>query len=310
MRIEELERRYQILAGDFRAGKIDEVTFALALDKLQFQDEWGRYWMIGSQTGAWYCYDGQDWRQANPHETALPTPELTQVYEIRPSMRRKSTFGLGAVLVLILALLTLPLLILPVAGAPPMAGLALAPSPRPPIGGTDDGSGGGGGSGSGKGSDHGSSGPQGAIFGTVTDLSLKQPGAGIEVSVNGAIVRTDTNGGYSITGLPAGTYTVAPQLQGQGKPAQAPVFVNLDGQSRAIIDLAYYSQGQPLPTDTPQAVVSNVPLPTPPPAATPPALPTAGAPDPPNHPSFIIAGLGLVLMTAGSILLKTHVKNK
>src|SRR5262245_30851176 len=61
MRIEELERRYQILAGDLRTGKISEVTFTLALDNLHFQDEWGRYWMIGSQTGAWYCYDGQNW---------------------------------------------------------------------------------------------------------------------------------------------------------------------------------------------------------------------------------------------------------
>jgi TolB protein len=66
--IEELERRYQILSGDFQAGKIDEATFTSSVDQLQFQDEWGRYWMIGAQTGAWHYYDGQAWHQADPRE--------------------------------------------------------------------------------------------------------------------------------------------------------------------------------------------------------------------------------------------------
>lgn len=66
--IEELERRYQVLFSDFQANKIDEATFTSSVDQLQFQDEWGRYWMIGAQTGAWHYYDGQSWHQADPRE--------------------------------------------------------------------------------------------------------------------------------------------------------------------------------------------------------------------------------------------------
>ncbi len=66
--IEALEKRYQALHRDFQAGKIDEATFGAEVDSLQFQDEWGRYWMIGAQSGAWHYYDGQAWHQADPHD--------------------------------------------------------------------------------------------------------------------------------------------------------------------------------------------------------------------------------------------------
>jgi 4-amino-4-deoxy-L-arabinose transferase-like glycosyltransferase len=64
--IEVLEGHYQILLGDYQAGNIDEATFNTEVYKLQFQDEWGRYWIIGPQTGAWYYYDGYTWNRANP----------------------------------------------------------------------------------------------------------------------------------------------------------------------------------------------------------------------------------------------------
>src|SRR5262245_60004197 len=61
-----LEQHYQFLLGEYQAGKIDEATFIAEADRLQFRDEWGRYWMLGAQTGVWHYYDGQTWRQANP----------------------------------------------------------------------------------------------------------------------------------------------------------------------------------------------------------------------------------------------------
>lgn len=66
--IAELERRYQALLGDYRSGVIDESTFSAEVDSLQFQDDLGRYWMIGAQTGAWHYFDGQTWRQADPQD--------------------------------------------------------------------------------------------------------------------------------------------------------------------------------------------------------------------------------------------------
>lgn len=66
--IEALEQRYQILYGDYQAGKIDEAMFIAEVDKLQFQDQRGRFWMIGAQSGAWHYYDGQNWQQADPRD--------------------------------------------------------------------------------------------------------------------------------------------------------------------------------------------------------------------------------------------------
>ncbi|MBE7551471.1 MAG: PD40 domain-containing protein [Anaerolineales bacterium] len=66
--IAELEDRYQRLYGDFQAGKIDEAVFIAEVDKLQFQDSRGRYWMMGAQSGAWHYYDGQTWHQADPRD--------------------------------------------------------------------------------------------------------------------------------------------------------------------------------------------------------------------------------------------------
>jgi TolB protein len=66
--IEELEYRYRILFDDFQAGKINERMFIVEVDKLQFKDDWSRYWMLGAQTGAWHYYDGQTWHQADPRD--------------------------------------------------------------------------------------------------------------------------------------------------------------------------------------------------------------------------------------------------
>src|SRR5688572_29491216 len=74
----ELEQRYQALFGDYQAGRIDEATFIAEVDQLQFRDEWGRYWMLGAQSGAWHYYDGQSWRQADPSE-ADKLPFLDEV---------------------------------------------------------------------------------------------------------------------------------------------------------------------------------------------------------------------------------------
>ncbi len=79
--IEELEHRYQTLFSDFQAGKIDEATFIAEVDGLQIQDDWGRYWMIGAQTGSWHYYDGQAWHQADPRDAdKLPFVDEQGIY--------------------------------------------------------------------------------------------------------------------------------------------------------------------------------------------------------------------------------------
>jgi hypothetical protein len=310
--LETLEQQYQILRRDFQAGKLDEATFAAAVDRLGFQDEQGRCWLIGLQTGAWYYYDGQNWHVGNPRTLPplvdqgyygeyeesggdyfdIPTVQHSQALPIPLKFIAVVLMAFGV----LLALLIWPVGHIPSAGAP-----ALAPSPRPPIN-QPSGGGGSGGNGSSGGSsdrndDGGSSnsGAHSAIFGKVTDLSTGQPGVGVEVSVNGSIVRTDGDGSYSITGLQAGEYIVQPQLQGQGTTAEEAVLVSVDGQNSVTVDLAYYSDSKPIPTDTPSASVASL-------AEPPPSLPDSGGAI--AHRPLTIIGLGLLLAFVGGILFR------
>jgi hypothetical protein len=311
--IASLEARYQALLRDLQIGRIDQAAFISAADDLYFQDGAGRCWAIGLQSGEWYYHDGQAWWPADPRQAKpLPgasdqrqpgagyQPEAEAEHSPDPADERptlpgrpsgaashrmasllaipaKSLLMAGAIFIAILALLALPAV-----GAPPASGPAIAPSPRPPLGGQGSGGGGGGGDGDGT---------TGAIVGTVTDLSTGGPGQAIQVAVSGyPPVRTDSQGRYSITGLPAAEYSVSMQLDGQATPARGPVFVLVDGWSSTTVDLAYYSQGQPLPAETPQPEV----------AAPPPDLPQSGAPA--GRRPLAVAGLGLVLSLAGGML--------
>lgn len=161
-----------------------------------------------------------------------------------------------------------------VMAADPPAGPVAQPSPRPPVSSTPT---------SGGDSRGGApEGPGGAITGRVFDLSTNAPGAGIEVSVNEAIVRTDREGRYSITGLPSGEYMVLLRLPAEWRPAQGPVSVSLDGRHGVTVDLAYYSQPPPAATPTLTALL-----------VAPATLPEAGGAA--NAWLPVIAGLLLVL---------------
>ncbi len=303
-----LEQRYRALLADYRAGRTDRATFVAAADDLHFRDTHGRCWAIGLETGEWYCHDGQTWQPGDPmagEHPADPDREPPAWPGTSPASQRmlglvatpaKSLLAAGVIFMLVMAVLALP-----AGGAPPDSGPAAQPSPRPPISGASAGGGGGDG-------DKGGSGvAQGAILGTVTDLSGGSPAAGVLVSVSGyPPVSTDKDGRYSVSNLPAGQYTVELALSGQGQASQGPVFVSLDGQNRVTVDMTYSSRPQQLPTDTPQAAAVSAPPPASaqPPlgtvAALPREMPSSGAPAGPEP--LIIAGLGLVLVLVGGAL--------
>ena len=142
---------------------------------------------------------------------------------------------------------------------------------------------------------------QSVISGTVTDMSTGRPQAGIAVSVSGfPPVHTDGQGRYAVAGLPAGQYSLSLKLGDQEVSAQGPVFVNVDGQNSVTVDLAYYGQPQPLPTDTPLPAVT--------PAATPlPRLPVSGTPF--GYGPLVVLGLGLLLILVGGLLRATDLSH-
>lgn len=62
----ELETAFNSLMRKFREAKISQKEFIDSLKELRLKDDEGRFWMIGAQSGKWYCYEGNDWVQAKP----------------------------------------------------------------------------------------------------------------------------------------------------------------------------------------------------------------------------------------------------
>ncbi len=328
MEIKAREQQFQTLRQAFAAGQIDQAAFNAAVDQLGFQDGWGRYWAIGVQSGAWYYFDGQQWRQADPGQAErLPfldvrgrcwqrsqedeawyyfQPETGQWVKSNqqdtlvsfplpePAARQQLSRAkpIGLIMGMVGAFILTWLILLPMSNASPGIGPLPEPSPRPPLD-ENGGSSGSGGSEADRDSSRDSASPSSAIFGQVVDVSSGQPAAGLEVEVSGQIVRTDADGSYSITGLHAGEYVVSPRLAGEATSLQGPVYVNVDGIHNVQVDLSYASEPFSLP-----AIQATPAILLQPSAATaPPGLPASGA-DLSGVPKLII-GLGLLLTLIG-----------
>jgi hypothetical protein len=61
-----VEREFKQLKDEFDRKRLSEPDFKKKLKELRLQDKDGRFWTIGAQTGKWYCFDGNDWIEANP----------------------------------------------------------------------------------------------------------------------------------------------------------------------------------------------------------------------------------------------------
>ena len=69
-----VERDYSALKAQLTAGQMTREQFEAALQKLMVQDDSGRYWMMGAESGRWYVYDNQKWVQADPPSSTAATP--------------------------------------------------------------------------------------------------------------------------------------------------------------------------------------------------------------------------------------------
>jgi len=168
-----------------------------------------------------------------------------------------------------------------VSAAPPALPQA-APSPRPPaFGGQQDEEGN---------NKRGEPDIHSDVWGTVTDLSTGQPGQGKTVIINGAVVTTDSSGRFSLTGLPAGSYTVRLELPAGASPARPQWAVQLDGRSAVIVALEYYSG--PVPATTPTATAPAT------------VLPQTGAAG--HSALWLVAGLVMVICGLGISIFSTR----
>src|SRR5919199_6975133 len=74
MTLAQMESRFFELKGKLAVGQLAEDEFKRELEKLRFQDQQGRWWMIGAQTGRWYYYDGARWLIGQPPDPNLQFP--------------------------------------------------------------------------------------------------------------------------------------------------------------------------------------------------------------------------------------------
>ena len=72
MNFKEAEDKFKQLKAQFQAGQIPEEQFKARLEELMLQDEQGRWWMLGYETGLWYYHAGEAWVQAAPPEAPSP----------------------------------------------------------------------------------------------------------------------------------------------------------------------------------------------------------------------------------------------
>jgi hypothetical protein len=79
------------LKGQLSTGRITQEQFDAALKDLMVQDEQGRYWMIGADSGKWYLHDGQRWVETQPPTGA---PQQIQTTPETYSRSQKSNWRL------------------------------------------------------------------------------------------------------------------------------------------------------------------------------------------------------------------------
>jgi len=68
----QVEAEFQRLKGQFEAGAITEDEFKAQLEELMIEDEEGKWWIIGYETGNWYYHDGEEWVRGEPPRVARP----------------------------------------------------------------------------------------------------------------------------------------------------------------------------------------------------------------------------------------------
>ena len=88
----QVETKYRELKREYDTGAITEEEFKAQLEELMIEDEEGKWWIIGYETGQWYYHDGEKWVQGEPPGRvavrAAPQPTARPVAPAGPKPRR------------------------------------------------------------------------------------------------------------------------------------------------------------------------------------------------------------------------------
>ena len=75
-----LEAEYGRLKAQFERGALTEADFKAQLEELMIEDEQGRWWILGYETGQWYVHDGEQWVQQEPPRATPSAPPAHPQY--------------------------------------------------------------------------------------------------------------------------------------------------------------------------------------------------------------------------------------
>ena len=77
MDFSQVASEFHNLKAQYDAGTLSEADFKTRLQDLMIQDEQGRWWMIGYETGQWYVHDGEKWVRGEPPIVEAPPAMVT-----------------------------------------------------------------------------------------------------------------------------------------------------------------------------------------------------------------------------------------
>ena len=124
-----VEAEFRRLKAQFESGSLTEAEFKAQLEELMIEDEQGRWWVIGYETGRWYVHDGEKWVQQEP-PTAAPraTPSRPSAADLPTGSLPKPTRAIpSTVMELRLRRDTVPVLLIAAGWAVCFAGFSALP---------------------------------------------------------------------------------------------------------------------------------------------------------------------------------------
>lgn len=89
-KFQKAEQEYFNLRSKLETGHITRDQFDTALREQMVQDEQGRYWILGIDSGKWYVHDGNDWVQSEPPREGNPPLSPTAPQIAPPASAHKS----------------------------------------------------------------------------------------------------------------------------------------------------------------------------------------------------------------------------
>ncbi len=66
MNFVDVENEFKRLKRDFDKGVLTKDKYLAQLEDLKIQDEHGKWWIVGSETGQWHYHDGETWVPGDP----------------------------------------------------------------------------------------------------------------------------------------------------------------------------------------------------------------------------------------------------